>query len=252
MRRVLLKLILFTIMLLVVSGCSVKEDKAFVQSMFQTNGASAVREQTDFLRESLIKYYNKLNKRNPSFYSKENYKVIIREVQNKTNKARLPLVANKENPSYKDYLNIAFAPEYVKDRNDYLILGMYKLFYWAYELEREHTLTTMQYDTTKIQQANKMLQIVQYKIQTAKNTNGDYLFLTWQRAWQVEVLKNVNNNQNIDLEKYTQKELLYSSNMSYQVLSSKMIFTIQESLRYLGVEATNLSAQAIKSVFMFL
>ncbi len=252
MKKTFLKSTLLIFLFLGFSACSTKEDKSFVQSMFQTNGATAVREQTDYLRESLIRYYNKLNKRNPSFYSKHNYIVIITEIKNKTNNITLPLVSSKENPSYKDYLNIAFSPEYIKDRNDYLILGMYKLFYWAYDFEREHTLTTMQYDTSKIQKANNMMQIIQYKIQTAKDTNGDYLFLTWQRAWQVEVLKSINNNQEMDLNKYTKKELLYSSNMSYQVLSSNMIFTIQESLRYLGVEATNLSAQAIKSVFMFL
>ena len=244
------KTLLITFLLLSFNACSTKEDKSFVQSVFQTNGASAVREHTNFLMKSLLNYYEKLNKRNPSFYSKENFNAIKNSLEKSTNTIKLPLV-DKTN-SYKDYLNIAFDKKYVKDRNDYLILGIYKMFYWAYDMQRSHTLTTIQYETDKIQEANKMMQIIQYKIQTSRDTDGNYLFLTWQRAWQVDALKKINNNQNVDFNAYTKEQLLYKSNMSYQVISSKMIFTLQESLRYLGVEGTSLSAQAIKSVFMFL
>ena len=162
------------------------------------------------------------------------------------------MLKDKKGVTYKDYLNIAFDKNYVKNRNDYLILGIYKMLYWAYTIDRTHTITTMQYDINKLQEANKMMQIIQYRVQTAKNKDGNYLFLTWQRQWQVEVLKKINQNKEINLSKYTNKQLLYHSNMNFQVLSSKMIFTVQETLRYLGVEEVNLSAQAIKSVFMFL
>jgi len=246
------KTLVLIFLLFGVNGCSTKEDKSFVKSIFQTNGASAVREHTDILLKSIVKYYEKLNKRNPSYYSKENFKVIINQIQNNKNSVTLPLLAKKSNASYKDYLNIAFSESYVKNRNDYLIAGIYKMLYWAYTIDRTHTVTTMQYDVEKIQEANKMMQVIQYRIQTSRNKDGNYLFLTWQRAWQIEVLKKINKNQKIDLEKYSQKELLYPSNMSYQMISSNMIFTLQETLRYLGVEATNLSAQAIKSVFIFL
>jgi len=240
------------IILFSLGGCSNKKDKAFVQSMLQTNGAAAVREHTEKLKESILNYYIKLNKRNPSFYSKKNFKLIKKEIQNSTDNVVLPLLANKKNTSYKDYLNIALSEKYVKDRNDYLISGIYKMIYWAYDIKRLHTLTTIQYDTKKIQEANKMMQVIQYRIKTEKDKEGKYLFLTWQRAWQVDLINKRSKSDKVDLSNYSKKELLYSSNMSYQVISSNMIFTIQESLRYLGAEATNLSAQAIKSVFMFL
>jgi len=248
----MIKIIGIIFILSVFVGCSTKEDKAFVQSIFQTNGAVAVREHTDLLKESLLKYQVKLNKRNPSYSSKENVQFIINDIKNEKNRVRLNLLKNKQNATYKDYLNIAFDVNYVKNRNDYLILGIYKMLYWAYTIDRSHNITTLQYDVEKLQEANKMMQVIQYRVQTARNKDGNYLFLTWQRAWQIKILKNINQEKDINLEQYTKKELLYHSNMSFQVISSKMIFTLQETLRYLGVEGTNLSTQAIKSVFMFL
>ena len=56
----------------------------------------------------------------------------------------------------------------------------------------------------------------------------------------------------IDLEKYTKEDVMYHSSMICQVITTGMIFTLQETLRYLGSESTNLSSEAIKSVFVFL
>ncbi len=235
-----------------ISGCSTKEDDSFVQSIFQTNGAAAVRMHTKILKESLLKYKVKLDKRNPSFYSKKDSLKINNEIKNSTDNLVLELLKNKSKATYKDYLNIAFSDSYVKNRNDYLIVGIYKLLYWAYTIERTHTITTMQYDVEKIQEANKMMQIIQYRIQKATDKDGNYLFITWQRPWQIEALKKINKDKVVDFNSYTKEQLLYHSNMNFQVISSSMIFTLQETLRYLGAEATNLSAQAIKSVFIFL
>lgn len=248
----MIKIISIFFLFLVFSGCSTKKDEAFVQSVFQTNGASAVREHKDLLRDSLLKYQDKLNKRNPSFSSKKDTQEIINRIKNKKNSISLDLLKDKPDAYYQDYLNIAFSKDYVKNRNDYLILGIYKMLYWAYTIDRTHTITTIQYDVEKIQKANKMMQVIQYKVQTSLDNKGNHLFITWQRAWQVEVLQKINNKQEIEIDKYTRKELLYHSNMNFQVISSSMIFTLQESLRYLGAEGTNLSTQAIKSVLMFL
>ncbi len=248
----MLKLITTLLLLLIFTGCSTKDDESFVQSIFQTNGAVVVREHKEFLRELLLKYQVKLNKRNPSHSSKQNTRYIVFDIENKKNSVTLDMLKNKPHATYKDYLNIAFDMNYVKNRDDYLILGIYKMLYWAYTIDRTHTVTTMQYDVEKIQEANKLMQIIQYRVQTARNKDGNYLFLTWQRAWQVEVLKNLNKKKSINLDIYNKEQLLSHSNMNFQVISSKMIYTLQESLRYLGSEGTNLSAQAVKSVFMFL
>ena len=243
--------IIFTIILFLnITGCSTKEDKAIAHSIFQTTGASAVREYTDILMDYLLKYKLKLDKRNPNYHSIKNSKVITDEISNGSSNINMQLLKYKSSTTYNEYLNIAFSKEYVKNRNDYLIIGIYKLLYWAYSMDRAHTITTMQYDIAKIQKANKLMQIIQYKIQTNKDKNGNYLFITWQRPWQIEILRN--KNKKIDLDRYTKEELLYHSNMNFQVISSSMIFIIQETLRYLGAEVTNLSTQALKGVFIFL
>lgn len=152
---------------------------------------------------------------------------IKNEIENSNNNLVLPLLDQKLNITYKDYFNIAFSKEYVSDRNDYLILGIYRLIYWAYTMDRSHTITALQYDIKKLQEANKVMQIVQYRIQQATDKEGNYLFITWQRPWQVKVLKEINQKKNRNLEIYSDEELLYHSNMSFQVISSNMIFTIQ-------------------------
>jgi len=196
------------------NGCSTKDDDSFVRKVFQTNGASEVREHTFKLQKSIVKYYEKLNKRNPNYSSKLNTKDIINDIDNRTNTVSFDVFTKKKSITYKDYLNVAFSKSYVKNRNDYLIAGIYKMLYFAYAIDRSHTITTMQYDIEKIQEANKMMQIIQYRIQTDKNKDGDFLFLTWQRPWQIDLLKNINKKKEIDLEKYTKEDLMYHSNMS--------------------------------------
>jgi len=211
-----------------------------------------VREHTSVLQRLLLQYYDKLNKRNPYYTTRIESIPVIYDINNRKNNATLPILANKTNANYKDYLNIAFSRNKVKNRNDYLIAGMYKMFYWAYTIDRSHTVTTMQYDAAKIQEANKMMQIIQYRVENEKDTKGNYLFLTWQRQWQIDVLKSIYTNKKIDLNRYKKEELIKSSNMNFRIISEGMIFSLQESLRYLGEESTNLGTSAIKSVFIFL
>ncbi|MDB2562704.1 hypothetical protein N9X61_03785 [Sulfurimonas sp.] len=200
----------------------------------------------------MLRYYVKLNKRNPIYTTKIESIPIVYDINNRTNNATLPLLNDKKDATYKDYLNIAFSRSEVKNRNDYLIAGIYKMFYWAYTIDRSHTVTTMQYDAKNIQEANKMMQVIQYRVENEKDAKGNYLFLTWQRQWQVDVLKSIYTDKNIDVNKYKKEELIKASNMNFRITSEGMIFTLQESLRYLGEESTNLGTSAIKSVFLFL
>lgn len=238
-------------------GCSNnQQNNSFAKSIFQTNGASGVRENKDYLIKLLLTYSDKLNKRNPSHYSKKYHTYIYNDIKNRKDNITLPLLKNKLKPTYKDYLNIAFNKKYVKNRNDYLILGIYKLLYWAYDMKRSYSVTTMQYDLKKIQKANEVMQIIRYRIRLAKDVDGNYLFITWQRAWQVDLLKKIKSKSlkqnDLTLQCYDTNLLLSSSNMSFEVINSQMIFLIQRTLISLGAEANNLSASAVKSVFIFL
>ena len=84
----MIKVFTLIILLLSISGCSTKEDDSFVQSIFQTNGAAAVRVHTNILRDSLLKYKIKLDKRNPSFHSKNDSKAIEDEIQHNLQRAK--------------------------------------------------------------------------------------------------------------------------------------------------------------------
>ncbi|NOQ30892.1 MAG: hypothetical protein GQ570_07190 [Helicobacteraceae bacterium] len=247
-------LTLFT--LAIFSGCtsSSSQQGQFVKSIFQTNGASSIVKHTSSLTKSLLKYSSKLNKRNPSYYSKKYAQIIKQDIKKNVNTIRLPLIKNSSN-SYEEYLTIAFSKNYVKNRNDYLILGIYKMLYFTYDRDRGHTVTTMQYEIEKLQEANKLLQVIRYKINNAKDKNGNYLFITWQRKWQIDLLKNINSSKKmtkLSLNKKNTKLLLERSNMSYQVILSDMIFTVQKSIIVLGGEVNNLGAQTIKTFIFFI
>ncbi len=247
----ILKIFILIFLTLSFSACTSKKSDSFVHSIFQTNGASAVRLHTDSLKKLLVEYKIILDKQNPNNYSKRYSNEIKNEIKNATTHVKIKF-KNKKNPNYKDYLNKAFSKEAVKNRNDYLILGIYKLLYWAYTIDRSHTITTMQYDIKKLQEANRVMQIVQDRVQHSKDKKGNYLFITWQRAWQTELLKDINDGKAIDLYNYKRKQLLLEPHMEFKVVSSNMISTVQSTLVYLGAEATNLGTQAIKSVFIFL
>lgn len=246
--KILFKIFIFSLLVFSTNGCSQKD----VHAVFQTNGASIVREHTSVLQRQLLKYYEKLNQRNPKYTTKIESIPVLYDIKNRKNNATLPILHKRENASYKDYLNIAFNRSDVKNRNDYLIAGIYKMFYWAYEIDRSHTVTTMQYDAKKIQEANKMMQIIQYRVQHEKDKKGNYLFLTWQHNWQVEVLESIYGNKKVDVNQYEKERLVQCSNVDFRVISEIMIFTLQESLRYLGEEGKNLGTGVLSSVFMFL
>lgn len=247
----ILKILILVLLSFSFNSCVSKKSDSFVHSIFQTNGASAVRLHTDSLKKLLVQYKTILDKQNPNNYSKRYNQEIINEIKNASTHVKIKF-KNNLNPTYKEYLNKAFSKKPVKNRNDYLILGIYKLLYWAYTIDRTHTVTTMQYDIKKLQKANKVMQIVQNKVQNEKDLKGNYLFITWQRPWQTALLRDINDDKAIDLYKYKTKELLSEPNMKFKVVSSEMVSTVQDTLRYLGAEVTNFGTQAIKSVFIFL
>jgi hypothetical protein len=244
----MLRVIAVFFIFIFLNACSSRD----VQAVFQTNGASIVREHTYLLERLLLSYYEKLNKRNPSYTTKIERIPVIYDIQNHVNNATLPILNYKKNATYKEYLNIAFSRNDVANRNDYLIAGIYKMFYWAYDVERSHTVTAIQYDAKKLQEANEMMQIIQYRVEHEKDKNGNYLFLTWQQPWQVELLKSIYQDNTIDLNLYPKEELMRPSNFEFRIITEGMIFTIQESLRYLGKESSNLGTSVLQSVFVFI
>ena len=76
-----------------------------------------------------------------------------------------------------------------KLRNDYMILGLYKQFWLAYEQNEAHQITTLSYNQEALKTLFYTLKVIKWKINTKKNEHGNYLFLTWQNNWQVELKK---------------------------------------------------------------
>lgn len=248
------------LLLLLLTGCSTHEgEDSFVKEVFQTSGASSLRGYLYDLDGLLEQYRQKLNKRNPRAYSKAHEASLRDEIKEQTDKIRLPLVAAAA-PQYKQYLKIAFSPKPLENRNDYLVLAVHKLIYYAYGRERFHALSAMQYDIEKLQEAHHALQAIQWKIKHARDERGKYLFLTWQQNWQVELQKRLEGGDKLsdglilDLQpiKSGEESLLDPSNMSFENITGNMLYIVAETISILGGEPSSLGAQSLKSFFFFL
>jgi hypothetical protein len=84
--------------------------------------------------------------------------------------------------------------------------------------------------------------------------------LTWQNNWQIELEKNIKNGitptwKNIQNLEYIKngKESMYShSNFNFEILMSKIIAYVKNSIRVTGDEPLDVSIEAMKSFVFFL
>ena len=242
------------------TGCSTHQPPSELgHAMFQTKGANALRSYLADLDVLLLQYRAKLNKRNPAAYSRKLEPRLVGEIGKKRNTLRLPLVNAVEQPEYKGYLHLAFSPEPVENRNDYLILGIYKMLYYAYERDDFHKVSALQYELARLQEAHKLLQVVQWRIRSARDAQGNYLFLTWQQNWQVELAQRLEGGEPLSAEllndlryiRSGEESLLGSSNHSFEALTATMIYIVGDTIKILGGEPTELTTQALTS-FLFL
>jgi len=152
-------------------------------------------------------------------------------------------------------LHYAFSKESVNNRNDFLILGLYKLIYNAYNLKEEHQFAAVQYNKADMLELYKYLQIIRWKVKTSKDSNDRYLFVTWQNNWQLELEKRKYSDLNkINELKYIKenKETIYDpSNFSFEILTEQMLVNIRHTLVKINVEPYEMSLSALKS-FVFI
>ena len=229
-----------------------------MHEFLQTDNATQMRENYTDIVNLLIKYKEKLDIRNPQKYDKDWAYYINKEFKNHTNYLYL-----KENGKYihdyNKYLRLAFAKE-TKLRNDYLILGIYKHLWLAYEQDEIHQITTLTYNEEELKTLYYTLKVIKWKINTKKDSEGNYLFLTWQNNWQVELHKRIQKGEKPSWELIenlhyikTKRESLYSpSNPNFEILMSEMIFKVENSLEILGEEPLDVSIEAMKSFVFFL
>jgi len=240
------------------SGCiSATQDR--VEKLLQTNSANSMKKDYTGITKELIVLKDKLDKRNPNAYNKVVANQMYSELNNLTNTLFLSYEKTKLN-SYKEYLQIAFSKFEIQNRNDYLILGLYKEVYDAYDIKNGHQVTALTYDKEKLQNLYQNLQILKWKLNHARDAKDEYLFLTWQNNWQIELEKRLKQKEiksyddllNLKFIKEGKESLLSSSNSSFEVILTTMMNRVTNSLEILGVEPVDVSLDVLKTVFMFL
>lgn len=230
-----------------------------VENFFQSNSALNVKNNYKASFKLLLNLKSKIDKRNPNSYNKNLANNIYSTINNMDAKLRLKY-NNKYLNTYNEYLEVAFLKKDVKNRNDYLILGMYYLIYDLYEVQEGHQLTSYSYNTEKIQRLYYNLQILRWKIKTAKDLDVKYLFLTWQNNWQVQLHKKLKAGSKIEDIKFynleyikNKKEKFHNpSNTSFELILTQLLERSKYSLEILNVSASEMSADAIKAIFLFL
>ncbi len=207
------------------------------------------------IQKYLISFKEKLDKRNPNSYSKDLSPRIYRLINEFENDFLLKYKKSTLS-NYKDYLQIAFSKNNIESRNDYLVLGLYYLIHDSYDISNGHKIIALEYDKNMLDRLHKNLQILKWKIKVDKDVYGNYLFLTWQNNWQVELSKKSKDNKlsyekipELKFIKENKESILDPSNFSFEVLLTQMITNVENSLLALGEEPKELT---VKAMFLFL
>lgn len=253
----MIKVLVTLFTLLVFTGCAPQKES--VQTFFQTDAATAIKKDYAFSINALKQLKIKLDKRNPRAYDKTLLKSINSLITNLDNDLHLNFQGQKVT-SYKDYLQLAFSKDSLENRNDYLILGLYYLIYDAYDIEEGHQITALSYNTEKLTKLHKNLQIIKWKLKYSKDINGNYLFLTWQNNWQVELEKKIKKGyqpswkelQNLEYLKSGKETIFAASNFSFEVLLTQMTDRVGRTLEILGITPEEMTLEALKTIFIFI
>ena len=252
-----MKYIYLILFFLLFTGCGSSQSK--LETFFQTDNATHIKRDYLEIISLLLEYKHKLDIRNPNNFDKRRTYYIEEELKNSTNNLFLPY-EEKYLHRYDEYLKVAFSPQKIKDRNDYLILGLYKQIYRAYEVEEEFQITTLTYEIEKLKELYYSLMVINWEIKTKKDKKGDFLFITWQNNWQIELDKRLRRGekisskmlQNLKYIKNKKESLLSKSNCNFEILISKMLYCVKNSLRIMGEEPLDIGLEAAKSLVFFL
>lgn len=243
------------------SGCTTTTTpQEKMSEVLQSHGATTLNQDYKKIIEELITYKEKLDLRNPNSYSKGAQNYIIHEMRYSKNTIRMKYNGTYLK-SYDDYLRIAFDKNSnVPDRNDFLILGLYKLIWESYKVKEGHQITTLSYDQKTFEKLYYYLEVIKWKIKTTKDINGNYLFLTWQNNWQVELQQKLKSGQTPTWEMINtlssiqaRKESIFDpSNFNFDILLSQIIFHVKNSAKIIGNEPVDIGIDAMISLVLFL
>ena len=217
--------------------------------ILQSNSATIISRDYIDLTKLLLKYKKILDLRNPELSDKKLSTEIVFNIEHNYNAVNL-----LKNSSYNDYLKKAFAKG-SKNRSDFLILGLYKMFYKTYNIKEGHHITALGYKANLFKNVYYTLKVLRWKIRNAKDENGRFIFATWQLNWQLEYNKKYKNIsidtlKNLPSLKSGDESLLSHSNFNFEVTLSLMIDRVQNSLEAMGEEPLNLSISAMKAIIL--
>lgn len=245
---------------LFISGCASTQGQEKVGEILQSHGATQMRKDYDTIIEQLIIYKEKLDLRNPKNYSKSEKNLIYNELKSSQNSIRIKY-NNQYLKTYDDYLRIAFDKNNnIVDRNDYLILGLYKLIWDTYKIEKGHQITTLAYHQEDFRKLYYYLEVIKWKIRTSKDKNDNYLFITWQNNWQTELQHQLKQGaapswtmiENLYSIKNQRENIFDHSNFNFEVLLNQMIFSVKNSAKTIGNEPVDIGINAMISLVLFL
>jgi len=243
---------IFFIILFALSGCA---SQNAIQKTFQTNNAHSVSYLGDQTIALIAEYKQKLDKRNPNGVKKATTNYLTHYIDKRINPNEFTMIGYEtfDNPSL--YLQKAF-DDSVLWRNDYLIIGLYAMVYEAYNMDATHKLTAFEFDLQKLQTLHKNLQILKWKIKVAKDSKGNFLFLTWQNNWQVELLKNSSERidyasiENLNTIASKQESVFDASNTSFDEILRQMLLYTELAIHYRGGEASDISVNLLTSFLL--
>lgn len=254
----LTKILFLTVVILFVTSCSNSSSQVNVSNYLQTQNAKLIKEHYSEILKLLLEYKIKLDKRNPNSYNKKLVHFLNKNIELSNNIS----LYSKNHPKftfYYEYLNYSLKDNFIQNRNDYLIVGIYKMIYDVYQMKSTHKFTAFEYDVKKFQKVYQYLQVLQWKIKHKKDKNGNFLFLTWQNNWQVEYLKKLNKDNkyrlcidDITYLKEKKETLLDPSNTTFEVLLSSMILHVNQTMKLLGAEPEELAIESILSLVLFI
>lgn len=244
-------------LLFIFTSCASNKNSDFeTKDMIQTNGATQIRKYLNDIDNLLLEYQVKLNKRNPRQSDKELSQRIKYEIEHGKDRIK---ITNLLSQDYTEYIERAFEKDIKRaNRNEYLILGVYKLIYDAFNRDDKNKFTALSYDIDKMQKAYEALQVIFWRVKSYKNIKDEYLFLTWQRNWQIELEKRLKNGEKLSFETIeslsyikNEKETLFDpSNQSFAQIEAKILYIIEKALRLKGAEATVLSTDLLKTIVL--
>ena len=246
------------IVLILFTGCVPSNG---VKKIFQTDDSSYLKIHYTNIKELILQYKVKLDKRNPNAYNKQLNKQLVDAINLSKNNIVLYTQDRTTLINYVDYFNYAFdTTRDIKNRNDYLIVGLYKMIYDMYIMSKKHKFISYEYDIKQIQKGYKNLQILKWKINNNKDKNGKYLFYTWQLNWQIELENNYIKNGCIDYKniknlryiKNHKESLFDKSNDSFNMLINKIIFNLESSISILDMTTEKLTKEILKGAIFIL